>query len=124
MDDFFAELWRDTIGITTRAFVDMYETPHTEQMHMIERFQMTDNGMRMEVNLDVEDLGAFTTPVTAVSNPASPKTTRRSIRCPRPPGQIRCWKRAARKSQFLVRCEGRATGTASGETGFLIGWSF
>ena len=56
----------DTIGITTRAFVDMYETPHTEQMHTIERFRMTDNGLRMDVNLHVEDSGAFTTPWNAI----------------------------------------------------------
>ena len=56
----------DTIGITTRAFVDMYETPHTEQMHTIERFRMTDNGLRMDVTLHVEDPGAFTTPWNAI----------------------------------------------------------
>jgi hypothetical protein len=56
----------DTIGITPRAFVDMYETPHTDRLHTIERFRMTDNGMRMEVDLHVEDPGAFTTPWHAV----------------------------------------------------------
>jgi len=56
----------DTIGVTTRAFVDMYETPHTEQMHTVERFRMTDNGLRMDVDLHVEDPGAFTTPWNAI----------------------------------------------------------
>lgn len=55
----------DTIGISTRTFVDNFETPHTDQLHVIERFRMTDNGMRMEVALHVEDPGAFTTPWNA-----------------------------------------------------------
>ena len=35
-------------------------------MHTIERFRMTDNGLRMEVDLHVEDPGAFTTPWNAI----------------------------------------------------------
>ena len=55
----------DTIGSTTRTYIDQFETPHTEQLHTIERFRMTDNGMHMEVSLHVEDPGAFTTPWNA-----------------------------------------------------------
>ena len=55
----------DTIGSTTRTWIDQYETPHTEQLHTTERFRMTDNGLRMEVSLHVEDPGAFTTPWNA-----------------------------------------------------------
>ncbi len=55
----------DTIGSTTRTYIDQYETPHTEQLHTIERFRMTGRGLRMEVSLHVEDPGAFTTPWNA-----------------------------------------------------------
>ena len=55
----------DTIGISTRTFVDNFETPHTDQLHTIERFRMTENGMRLEAALHVEDPGAFTTPWNA-----------------------------------------------------------
>lgn len=55
----------DTIGSTTRTFIDQFDTPHTEQLHTVERFRMTDNGLRMEVSLHVEDPGAFTTPWNA-----------------------------------------------------------
>ena len=55
----------DTIGITTKTVVDNYDTPHTEQLHTIERFRITNNGMRMEATLHVEDPGAFTTPWNA-----------------------------------------------------------
>jgi len=55
----------DTIGIDKRTFIDGFQTPHSEQLHTIERFRMTDGGKAMEVSLRVEDPGAFTTPWTA-----------------------------------------------------------
>ena len=52
----------DTIGITTKTFVDHYRTPHTDRLHVVERFRMVEGGKTMEVNVHVEDPGAFTTP--------------------------------------------------------------
>ncbi|MDE2473520.1 MAG: hypothetical protein KGO48_00560 [Alphaproteobacteria bacterium] len=51
----------DTIGISERTLVDNFGTPHTAQLHTIERFRMTNNGLQMEVDLHVEDPGTFTT---------------------------------------------------------------
>ena len=31
----------DTIGLTTKTFADPYLTPHTEQLHVIERYKLT-----------------------------------------------------------------------------------
>jgi hypothetical protein len=56
----------DTIGLSTRTFVDNYLTPHTEQLHVVERFRMTGEGKTLEVNVHVEDAGAFTTPWNAI----------------------------------------------------------
>jgi hypothetical protein len=56
----------DTIGITTRTFVDNYFTPHTEQLRVVERFRIVDDGQTLEVKVHVEDPGAFTTPWNAV----------------------------------------------------------
>jgi len=55
----------DTIGIDKRTFIDGFQTPHSEQLHTVERFRMTDGGKAMEVNLRVEDPGAFTMPWSA-----------------------------------------------------------
>ena len=55
----------DTIGSTTRTYIDQFDTPHTDQLHTVERFRMTDNGLHMEVSVHVEDPGAFTTPWNA-----------------------------------------------------------
>ena len=56
----------DTVGLNTRTFVDNYRTPHSEKLHVVERFRMIDGGKTMEVNVHVEDPGAFTTPWDAV----------------------------------------------------------
>jgi hypothetical protein len=56
----------DTIGITTKAYIDNYQTPHTEQLHVIERFHLIDDGKTLEVNVHVEHPGAFTTPWNAI----------------------------------------------------------
>ena len=52
----------DTIGLNTKTTVDNYHTPHTEKLHVVERFRMVENGKSMEVEVTVEDEGAFTRP--------------------------------------------------------------
>jgi hypothetical protein len=71
----------DTIGITTRTFVDDYQTPHTDKLHVVERFRMTDDGKGMEVSLYVEDEGAFTTPWRAIQRytRAEPRVAEREV---------------------------------------------
>lgn len=53
----------DTIGLNTRFWLDTGGTPHTEQLHLVERYTRSDfNTLRREVT--VEDPGAFTRPFT------------------------------------------------------------
>src|SRR5215469_11197291 len=56
----------DTIGQNTQTFVDNYRTPHTEQLHVIERFHMIEGGRKLQVDIHVEDPGAFTTSWDAI----------------------------------------------------------
>ena len=49
----------DTIGVSTKVAVDYYLTPHTERMHIVERYRMIDGGKTLEVNFTVDDPGAF-----------------------------------------------------------------
>ena len=49
----------DTIGQNTRTFVDNYRTPHTDQLHVVERFHLIEGGTKMQVDIHVEDPGAF-----------------------------------------------------------------
>ena len=52
----------DTIGLNDKTFVDNYRTPHTERLHVIERWKLASDGKRIDVAVRVEDAGAFTTP--------------------------------------------------------------
>ncbi len=56
----------DTIGIDKRTFVDGYQTPHSEQLHVVERFRVVDGGKGVEINVHVEDPGAYTMPWSAI----------------------------------------------------------
>jgi hypothetical protein len=55
----------DTIGISTKSFVDNYRTPHTDKLHVVERFKLIESGKVMDILLSVDDPGAFTTPWSA-----------------------------------------------------------
>jgi hypothetical protein len=56
----------DTIGLNSRTFVDNFRTPHTDKLHVTERFRMIDGGKTMEIKIHVEDPGAFTMPWDAL----------------------------------------------------------
>jgi hypothetical protein len=51
----------DTIGLNTRTFVDQFRTPHSEKLHVVERYRLIDGGKAMEAIATVDDPGAFTT---------------------------------------------------------------
>ncbi len=55
----------DTIGLNDRTFVDSYLTPHTDKLHVIERYRLADGGKSLEVSVHVEDPGAFAMPWNA-----------------------------------------------------------
>ena len=50
----------DTIGMNDKTYVDNFWTPHTDKLHVVERFRMIDGGKTLEANIQVEDTGAFT----------------------------------------------------------------
>ena len=52
----------DTIGLNAKTFVDAYRTPHTEKLHVVERWRMVDNGQAMEATFTVDDPDAFYEP--------------------------------------------------------------
>lgn len=55
----------DTIGMNDKSFVDSYRTPHTKELHVVERFKLVDGGKLLEVDFTAEDPGAFYMPWSA-----------------------------------------------------------
>ncbi len=49
----------DTIGQNTKTFVDAFRTPHTEKLHVVERWRLIDGGKGLEVKITVDDPDAF-----------------------------------------------------------------
>jgi hypothetical protein len=56
----------DTVGMNDKTFIDDYRTPHTTQLHVVERYRLTDDGSRLEVTFTVNDPGAFNMPWSAI----------------------------------------------------------
>ena len=54
----------DTIGMNNKSYVDNYRTPHTEKLHVVERWKLIDD-MTLEVIFTVDDPDTFNTPWTA-----------------------------------------------------------
>jgi hypothetical protein len=52
----------DTVGVTTKAFVDQFRTPHTDKLHTIERWRLTNGGKSLEVEVTIEDPDTFNQP--------------------------------------------------------------
>ena len=55
----------DTIGLSDDTYIDNYRTPHTTQLHVVERFQVSEGGKTLKVTIYVEDAGAFNMPWSA-----------------------------------------------------------
>lgn len=60
------ELVVDTVGLNDRTFVDNYRTPHTDQIHVVERFKLIEGGNILQATVTVEDPGAFNMAWTGV----------------------------------------------------------
>jgi hypothetical protein len=56
----------DTIGLNEKTFIDGFLTPHTERLHVTERWHLVDGGRTLEVDIHVDDPGAFTLPWNAI----------------------------------------------------------
>jgi hypothetical protein len=56
----------DTIGMNDKTVVDVYRTPHTEKLHVVERWRMIDGGQGMQAIFTVDDPDAFYEPWTAM----------------------------------------------------------
>ena len=56
----------DTIGLNDKTVLDNYRTPHSDKLHVVERYRMVDGGKAMEVAFRVEDPDAFNAPWSAI----------------------------------------------------------
>jgi len=57
----------DTIGMNAKTFVDSYRTPHTENLHVVERYRLIDEGKTLQVTFRIEDPDTFYEPWSAIN---------------------------------------------------------
>ena len=50
----------DTIGLSPKSYVDDFRTPHTDKLHVVERFKLSPDHKHLETLITVDDPGAFT----------------------------------------------------------------
>jgi hypothetical protein len=57
----------DTVGLSTKnSYIDNFRTPHTEKLHVVERFSIEPGGKNMTALVTVEDPDTFNAPLTMV----------------------------------------------------------
>jgi hypothetical protein len=52
----------DTIGLTNKTFVDLFRTPHSDKLHVVERFRIIDGGKKLQVEMTIDDPASFVKP--------------------------------------------------------------
>jgi len=52
----------DTIGMNAKTFADNFRTPHTEKLHVIERFRLAEDGKKLAIHVTAEDPDTFVQP--------------------------------------------------------------
>jgi len=58
----------DTVGLSEKAFVDNYRTPHTEKLHVVERWRLIGGGNKLEANIRVEDADTYYEPWSGIQH--------------------------------------------------------
>jgi hypothetical protein len=56
----------DTIGLNDKTFLDNYRTPHTDKLHVTERWRLIENGKKLEILINIDDPGTFNQPWQAL----------------------------------------------------------
>jgi hypothetical protein len=56
----------DTIALNNKTFLDNYRTPHTDKLHVTERWRLIEEGKKLEILMTIDDPGTFHQPFQAL----------------------------------------------------------
>ena len=56
----------DTIGLNNKTFLDNWRTPHTDKLHVTERWRMIEDGKKLEILITIDDPVTFNQPWRAL----------------------------------------------------------
>ena len=63
------ELVVDTIGLQAKgrhSYINNFRTPHSEKLHVVERYKIQPNGTTLEASIKIEDPEAFNEPLYTI----------------------------------------------------------
>jgi hypothetical protein len=56
----------DTIGLNDKTFLDNYRTPHSDKLHVTERWRLIEEGKKLEILMTIDDPDTFYQPFQAL----------------------------------------------------------
>ena len=56
----------DTVGLNDKTFLDNYRTPHSNKLHVTERWRLIENGAKLEILMTIDDPETFNRPWQAL----------------------------------------------------------
>jgi hypothetical protein len=56
----------DTIGLNDKTFLDNYRTPHSDKLHVTERWRLIEDGKKLEILMTIDDPDTFYQPFQAL----------------------------------------------------------
>ena len=56
----------DTIDLNDKTFLDNYRTPHTDKLHVTERWRLIEDGKKLEILMTIDDPDTFNQPWQAL----------------------------------------------------------
>ena len=56
----------DTVGLNNRTVLDAFRTPHTDKLHVVQRWRMIESGKGLELTVTVDDPETFYQPYSMV----------------------------------------------------------
>ncbi len=71
----------DTIGLNDKTFIDNFRTPHSEQLHVIERLRLVEGGRFLEAELLIDDPAVFLKPLHVTKRSRRVEATLAEWRC-------------------------------------------
>jgi len=71
----------DTIGQNTKTFIDNYRTPHSDKLHVVERYHLIEGGKTLEANITIEDPVVYKQPLNVIHRWRKVTGTMNESRC-------------------------------------------
>jgi hypothetical protein len=71
----------DTIGLNDKTFVDNFRTPHSENLHVIERLRLVEGGRFLEAEVLIDDPAVFLAPLHVTKRSRRVEATLAEWRC-------------------------------------------